>query len=242
MVQGQRPKTAQVEGAPLLQLMRWHKPPFFFFPYFAVTPDTHSLRQQLRCQRQALSAAEQQQAALLAAQQILNWPVYQAALRVASYWPCRGELDPLPISEHAWSMGKMVYLPVLVNDPPQSLRFAPYQPDIPLQRNRFNIPEPNSPLTECLAPQQLDLVITPLVAFDVAGTRVGMGGGFYDRSFNFLLNDDPMQQRPYLLGLAYEFQKTADLLVREPWDVPLDAAVTEVSFYPFAKSICIKGS
>lgn len=241
MVQGQRPKTAQAESAPLLRLIRRLEPPLFFpFLNFAVILDTHSLRQQLQCQRQALSDAEQRQAAFLVTQRILNWPVYQAALRVASYWPCRGELDPLPILEHAWNMGKMVYLPIMVNDPPQSLQFAPYQLGVPLQRNRFNIPEPDSPITEWLAPQQLDLVITPLVAFDLAGTRLGMGGGFYDRSFNFLLNDDHTPQRPYLLGLGYEFQKTADLLVREAWDVPLDAAVTEVSFYEFARLNGIK--
>jgi 5-formyltetrahydrofolate cyclo-ligase len=141
----------------------------------------------------------------------------------------------------AWKAGKTVYLPVLVNDPPQSLRFAPYRPGVPLQRNRFNIPEPDSPITDELMPDQLDLVLTPLVAFDLTGTRLGMGGGFYDRSFSFLLNHGSIEKRPYLLGLGYEFQKATEVLVREGWDVPLDAAVTEAAFYRFEKPHEITG-
>ena len=90
------------------------------------------------------------------------------------------------------------------------------------------------PAIEWLPPNQVDLLLLPLVAFDSAGTRLGMGGGFYDRSFAFLRDPAYQGKRPYLLGLAYTFQKTPDLLLRELWDVPLNAVATETALQVFA--------
>jgi len=78
-------------------------------------------------------------------------------------------------------------------------------------------------------------VLTPLVAFDSFGNRLGMGGGFYDRSFVFRRDPVRRHHRPYLLGLGYEFQKVA-ALPRQPWDVPLDAAVTETALWVFSET------
>ena len=79
----------------------------------------------------------------------------------------------------------------------------------------------------------MDLVLAPLVAFDRTGTRLGMGGGFYDRAFAFLRDPAYRGHRPVLLGLGYEFQQTAEL-VRQAWDVPLEAAVTEAALHEFS--------
>ena len=189
-----------------------------------------ALRQRLRTQRLHLSAAEQQAAALAAAHRLLETAEFVAASTVAGYWACRGELDPAPLLECAWAMGKAVYLPALAGD---ALQFAPYRPNAPLRRNRFQIPEPEVSPAEWLPPSALDLVLTPLVAFDLTGTRLGMGGGFYDRSFAFLRDPARSGHRPRLVGLAYEFQRV-EALVRQPWDVPLDAAVTEKTWTVFA--------
>ncbi len=200
-----------------------------------VTPDRYDLRQRLRAGRRIIPSAERRQAALSVARRVADWPVYSAAIRIAGYWACDGELDPMPLLEGAWAANKEVYLPVLVDTPPQSLRFAPYRPGLPLRRNRFDIPEPDVPPSEWLEPAQLNLVLTPVVAFDQTGTRLGMGGGFYDRCFAFLRDPDYRGPRPLLLGLGYESQKTGDHLVRQSWDVPLDAAVTEDALYVFAQ-------
>jgi 5-formyltetrahydrofolate cyclo-ligase len=79
--------------------------------------------------------------------------------------------------------------------------------------------------------------LAPLVAFDRNGTRLGMGGGYYDRAFAFLRAPADGGRRPVLLGLGYEFQKVAEL-IRQPWDVPLDAAVTESALYVFSAAKC----
>lgn len=195
----------------------------------------HDLRQRLRALRRALPPALQQQTGLAVADRLADWPGFTAAARIAGYWACDGELNPMPLLERAWAAHQQVYLPVLTDTPPQSLQFAPYRPDTPLRRNRFNIPEPDVPPPQWLKPAQLDLVLTPLVAFDSFGNRLGMGGGFYDRSFAFRRDPVRRHHRPYLLGLGYEFQKVA-ALPRQPWDVPLDAAVTETALWVFSET------
>lgn len=193
--------------------------------------DLRELRQRLRQRRRALSPAAQRQAALAVARQIEDWPGWIGAVRVAGYWACDGELDPAPLLERAWSTGRSVYLPVL--DSACSLHFAPYSPGMPMRRNRFNIPEPAVAPETWLEPSRLDLVLTPLVTFDPTGTRLGMGGGFYDRTFAFLRDPGYRGHRPVLLGLGYELQCVA-ALVRHAWDVPLDAAVTEAALRRFS--------
>ena len=183
----------------------------------------NELRQQLRAQRLHLSTVQRQTAALAIRDYMAHSDVFIAAARIAAYWACNGELDPLPVLESAWALGKAVYLPIVVG---QSLQFAPYQPDTRLRLNRFRIPEPDVPTSTWLPATALDLVLAPLVAFDSNGTRLGMGGGFYDRSLAFRLAGDDSGQLPYCVGLAYELQRVAQL-ERQPWDVPLDAVVTE---------------
>ncbi|HOW63290.1 MAG TPA: 5-formyltetrahydrofolate cyclo-ligase [Candidatus Contendobacter sp.] len=196
-----------------------------------MTDDPRALRQRLRERRRALSPAMQRQAALAVASRLEDWPEWISAVRVAGYWACDGELDPAPLLERAWSTGRSVYLPVL--DRACALHFAPYSPGTPMRRNRFNIPEPAVAPETWLEPSRLDLVLTPLVTFDPTGTRLGMGGGFYDRTFAFLRDPGYRGHRPVLLGLGYEFQHVA-ALVRHAWDVPLDAAVTEAALRRFS--------
>ena len=200
-----------------------------------MTLDLQQLRQQVRTRRRALPAAERQQAALTVAHRLDSWPVLTRALQIAAYWACDGELDPKPILQWAWAMDKQVLLPVLTGESAHPLQFAPYRPSAPLRRNRFGIPEPEVASTEWVQPVDLDLVLVPLVAFDMTGTRLGMGGGFYDRGFAFLHSAHDPNQRPYLLGLGYEFQNCIGL-IRQPWDIPLDAAVTEQGLYEFSSA------
>ena len=193
----------------------------------------HELRQRLRTLRRALPPALRQQAAVAVAGRLTSWSVFATANRIAAYWARDGELSPMPLLEYAWAANQQVYLPVLTDTPLQSLQFTPYRPDTPLHRNRFSIPEPDVSPTRWLEPPELDLVLMPLVAFDSFGNRLGMGGGFYDRSFAFQRDPSLRSHRPYLIGLSYEFQKVATLF-RQPWDVPLDATVTEAALYGFS--------
>lgn len=94
-----------------------------------------------------------------------------------------------------------------------------------MKPNQYGISEPDIPISHQLKPIELDIVLMPLVAFDLNGNRLGMGGGFYDRSFSFLMRRKS-NKKPRLIGVAYDFQEI-ETLDSDSWDVPLDAVVTE---------------
>ncbi|MGB5474574.1 MAG: 5-formyltetrahydrofolate cyclo-ligase [Gammaproteobacteria bacterium] len=190
-------------------------------------PDHRALRQTLRARRRSIPPAEASHCARQLARIIRRERLILNSRRIAAYLAADGELDPYPLIEHLWSLGKQVYLPVLVPFTRNRLWFARFEPDTRLATNRFGIPEPVQ--AELIRPAALDLVLTPLVAFDGAGHRIGMGGGFYDRSFTFLLGRR-YWRKPVLLGVAYAFQQQP-AITPERWDVPLDAIATEAGMH-----------
>ena len=187
------------------------------------------LRRQMRTQRARLSPAEQARAARHVAQCITRSALFQRSQHIACYLPQRGELDPTPLIQHIWTMRKTCYLPVLSPLPGGRLWFVPYRQGDPLTANRFGILEPCLSTAHRAPPWALDLVLTPLVAFDAQGNRLGMGGGFYDKTFSFL-RQRHHRYKPRLVGLAYDFQRVATLQ-HFPWDVPLQAIATELRLY-----------
>ena len=193
-----------------------------------VNNDTALIRQHKRSLRRALSPAEQQHNSRLLCEHISHSRTYLGSKRIACYLANDGEIDPQQLVEHAWSMNKAVYLPVLAPFR-QSLYFAPYRADSRMTLNRFRIPEPVCHPAEWICAQQLDLLLLPLVAFDTQGNRVGMGGGFYDRTLAYLQHRSHWR-KPLLAGLAHEIQKV-DQLQRQLWDVPLDYIITEKQRY-----------
>lgn len=183
------------------------------------------LRLRMRAARNALSPHERRQCAEDCARLLHGQQLFRNARRIAAYLPADGELDTRPLIERAWAMGKQVYLPVLLPHGENRLWFAHYTADTQLVNNRFGIPEPARANYTRVAPVSLDLVLTPLVAFDAQGHRLGMGGGFYDRSFAYLLRHSRWL-RPRLIGLAYAFQQQPRLAA-QAWDVPLQAIATD---------------
>lgn len=186
------------------------------------------LRQQKREQRKTLSPAQQQRHAEQLTAQLLTQPAFTEADRIAAYLANDGEISPAKIIDQARRLGKKIYLPVL-SSPGNRLLFAPFEPNSLMCRNQFGIDEPNCPPEHHLTAEQMDLILLPLVAFDTQGNRLGMGGGFYDRSLANIRRHD---SRTHLFGLAHEIQKTEQLEARD-WDVPLDAVVTEADLYIF---------
>ena len=110
----------------------------------------------------------------------------------------------------------------------KKLLFSIYNEGDPLVNSHCGIPEPYKKSDNLIDPKDLDLVITPLVGFDVDGNRLGMGGGYYDRTFAFTKqHSDDDDHGPCLIGVAYEFQNISQVPT-ESWDVPLDKLVTEI--------------
>lgn len=186
-------------------------------------PSRSELRTRLRARRRALSPAQRKLKALALTRRLVGQPLFLRARRIACYLPVDGEVDTVLLMRRAWAMGKQIYLPILTAS--GALRFAPYSPGRKLRGNCFGIPEPVCHPRAQRSGRQLDLVLAPLVGFDHTGNRLGMGGGYYDRSFAYLLHRRHWQ-KPQLLGLAYECQRVAKL-TRHSWDVPLTGVVTE---------------
>jgi len=192
--------------------------------------DRQQLRQQIRKMRRQLSQQQRQQAAQQLAQIVQQDAWVQQSHHIAGYIANDGEIDPDIIKQHIWQQQKNYYLPVVHPKDPHRLWFLPYKPGDELCKNRYGILEPRHKGAEPIPPWQLDLVLTPLVAFDDKGNRLGMGGGYYDHTFAFL--HDEALHRPHLIGLAYELQHMMTLKA-EAWDVPLTAVATEQQLYAF---------
>ena len=196
------------------------------------TPSRSELRKRLRQQRRGLSYEQQQQASEQLALNLLKHPDLHRARHIAVYLPNDGEIDPQLYMDLGRRKGIQFYLPVLHPIYPGKLVFSPYFDGVPLTANRFGIPEPPFPRSRRRPAWALDAVLFPLVGFDEQGGRLGMGGGFYDRTFAFSRIRPAMA--PKLIGLAHEFQKVASLPV-EPWDVPLHGVVTDEQCYRFRR-------
>jgi 5-formyltetrahydrofolate cyclo-ligase len=187
------------------------------------------LRRQLRAARRALSRRQQQRAARDLYRQLAQHPLFRRARQIALYLPSDGEIDPRPLLRAAQKRGKATYLPVLSAWPKTKMVFQRVRAGEPLRPNRFNIPEPRGNRHQQRKIWALDLILLPLVGFDPHGGRLGMGGGFYDRSLAYrALRTQP--QKPQLLGLAHECQKV-ERLAMASWDVALAATVTDRAWY-----------
>ena len=186
------------------------------------------LRRQLQARRAALAPGER----LAAADAVARHLADQSSLRqpgyVAGYWAVGGEV-PLHAVQMRLAPAQVWCLPVLQED--GHLRFAPWRAGDALANNRFGIPEPAVDPASTLAPEALSVVLLPLVGFDRAGNRLGMGGGYYDRSFAFR-REAPAP--PRLVGVAYACQELP-ALAAEDWDVPLDAVATELDWLAFGR-------
>lgn len=191
--------------------------------------DKTDLRHDLRARRRALSADEQKLAAARLATNLTGSRLFLTSRRIACYMPNDGEIDTRPILAHIHRMRKDCYLPVLSRLSHDRLWFARLDTDTDLKPNRFGIPEPVAPSRDLVRAQELDLILMPLVGFDDRGQRLGMGGGFYDRSLEFLRHRNHWR-KPHLLGIAYDFQRVNGLKA-EPWDIPLQGVVTDQAIY-----------
>lgn len=168
-----------------------------------------------RAERRALSLEQQERHAQAVAGALL--PRLAAPATVAVYLRRDGELDLAPVIAKGHECGVVFAVPVLACG---SLRFAAYRAEEPLRRGRYGLLEPVNPV-----PLRPSLVLTPLVALDAQGNRLGMGGGYYDRYFT----EHPKVER---IGVAHECQRASELPT-DPWDVRLDAVVTEQGWQCF---------
>lgn len=179
----------------------------------------------MRERRRAIPPADQESAARRVADTALALTDFPLGGHVALYRDADGELGTGFLLEGLLAKDVCCYLPVLLPD--KTLAFRRYQGETGLQTNFFGLLEPG-PDSPAIAPADLTTVFLPLVAFDASGNRLGMGGGYYDRTFAFTRQTGA--HGPRLVGLAHECQRVGKLEAAD-WDVPLGGIITDRHYY-----------
>lgn len=185
-----------------------------------------ALRKELKQRRSALAQWQREEAAHAVLAQLRHWRPFNNAQHVAAYDAVGAELPTAAIQAHIQQSGKTLYLPTVPNQTTARLRFVPSDRNSNWRLNRYAIAEPvEDQQHPARHPSFINLILMPLVSFDASGNRMGMGAGYYDRSLAFRQHRQHWR-KPMLVGLAYACQQV-DALPAAPWDVPLDAIITE---------------
>lgn len=190
-------------------------------------------RRQFTRQRRKLTDGERRQYARMAS---LHLTKLQQRLppraRIGLYYDGFGELPTQPLLDWCRRLGYLPYLPVVgslgradKSNIDKRLRFVPIY-----HKKLLNVPSRIHSLgmkqnhqRRLLWARELDVIICPLVAVDLSGNRMGMGGGFYDTTLG--KSYQAGLKKPLKIGWCYDFQ-VVEQLQRQPWDVPLDGLIT----------------
>jgi 5-formyltetrahydrofolate cyclo-ligase len=190
----------------------------------------NAIRREMRARRRALSPEQRLKADHALRTHVRSLAAFRAARRIGVYIAFDGEPDLRRLISGSASRKKRFFVPVLTR---AKMRFAALSHGARLTRNFFGILEP--PAGSTVDARTLDLVLTPLVAFDARGTRLGVGRGYYDRRFAFL-RARQRWLKPKLLGVGYALQEVPPLEQR-PWDIPLWGVVTENGVRRFTRGL-----
>lgn len=181
-----------------------------------------ALRQSLRQKRRKIDPFDRIKLAKKLLPQVQKIANFHPSQKIALFLPNDGEIDTKYIQKFLKKQGISVYLPILFG---KSLKFAKIGKNF--RKNQYGIPEPA--FSQILSAKHLDIIFMPLVGFDANKNRIGMGGGYYDRTLAFKKRASRFS-RPKLYGLAFDCQQV-DKLDTQEWDVPLDAIITPSKIY-----------
>jgi len=192
------------------------------------------LRKSIREKRQSLNKSQQQIASKSLLLQLQSHKNVQQAEHVAVYLANDSELDVMSFIRWCWQENKSVYLPVIHPFSKGHLLFLKYENTTKMQINQYGINEPKLDVTAIKQVADIDIICTPLVAFDTKGNRLGMGGGFYDRTLALWHEEykSNASVKPYPIGLAHDCQCVPNI-PSEFWDVPLPEIITPTHRYIF---------
>jgi 5-formyltetrahydrofolate cyclo-ligase len=181
----------------------------------------NKLRTKAKTARRSMSASERRHASRRICDQFLNSRYFFVSDTIGCYLSMWDEVDTSAIIERAWSAKKRVFLPV--TSAHGKMTFHETLPETELALNNFGLWQPVS--GKPIDANELDVVVTPLVAFDSRGNRIGMGGGYFDRAFAFL-GGRHHWLKPKLVGVAFECQRT-EKIAPNPWDIRVFRIFTE---------------
>ena len=186
-----------------------------------MTDDQSTIRRKGLAARTALSVDARRNASEITSENVFRSSWFHRANYLACYLSVGAEVSTWSIIARAWSMKKRVFVPVLERN--RHMQFREIRPETDLVENSFGILEPSS--GEIASARMLDIVIAPVVAYDRNRHRVGMGGGYFDRTFSFMRHRENWLH-PKLVGLAFSCQEATEI-APNPWDIRLFCCVTE---------------
>lgn len=185
-----------------------------------------TIRETLRQQRQAISTAKKAAYAKEIYKQFLNYYAQfltSSPKKIASYYASEEEISPRWIDEML-SQSHQLFYPALHPFKKRQLFFA-QKTDIK-KHNKYGLQEPLFIAENTLAPWELDVILVPLVGFDLNKNRIGMGGGFYDNSLQFC----KVFNRTEFVGIAFDEQQFSGfehkLVAMNDWDIKMDTIIT----------------
>lgn len=182
-------------------------------------PSKDELRKQLRKKRLELDFNTRIQCHEDMMQHLLQQDFFKTANHIACYVEQGSEMPTQALIKNILAQKKQCYLPCLAGE---ALIFSHYEIDMSLIENKFHILEPAIP--KIISTQNIELFFLPLLGFDKDGHRLGQGKGYYDRSLT--------QASGLRVGLAFSCQQV-DAIPADPWDLKLDAIITELGCHYF---------
>ena len=192
------------------------------------------IRQEVRTKRRQLNAEQQQEQADLLCKTLMAQIDLEHVKQIAIYLANDGELNTKPFINWCWKNKISVYLPVIHPFSKGHLLFLEYAKTSVMIKNQYGISEPKLDVRTIISVNDIDIIFAPLVAFDSTGNRLGMGGGFYDRTLAvwYLEYQQNKQTKPMPIGLAHNCQKVKAIPI-ENWDIPLPKIITPSTIYHF---------
>lgn len=179
------------------------------------------IRSACKTLRAQISSANRQRLSAKITDKIIASDYFSDANDIAVFIPMKTEVDTWPLIKCAWRLKKRVFAPIAQKS--FNLSFREFTDEGDLLTNKMGLSEPVD--GEFMPTDKLDLVLVPLVAFDPQNNRIGMGGGYYDRTFSFL-QQNPRASDPKLVGVAFECQRV-ERITPNPWDIRLLRVYTE---------------
>lgn len=201
--------------------------------------DRKKLRQELLSKRRQLNPEIHRILSAIICQKIINSTIFKNSQTIACYLSANNEVDLTNVIQTIWQQKKQCYIPIISQSIKHHMDFIRYDASDELQCNKYGINEPYYQQTKLIKPQQLDLVLMPIVGFDDNLNRLGYGGGYYDYTFAFLHKlrqeyftqnslQHKLQNKPYLLGIAFSWQKLEKKITALNTDIALDAVITDI--------------
>ncbi|MBI3649335.1 MAG: 5-formyltetrahydrofolate cyclo-ligase [Actinobacteria bacterium] len=182
------------------------------------------VRSQVKSLRDELSPKERDRIGLVIVERLLGLPELAQARIVMAFWSFGSEVPTAPLLDRLHARGVRIALPRIARG---EIEACTYFPGDPVTIAPFGAGEPSDGVV--LAPTDVDVIVTPGVAFDRRGRRVGYGGGFYDR---FLARTRPDALRA---AICYGVQLVVEPLPAGSFDLPVDVLVTESEILRFSR-------